>query len=84
MSDLLHPWISSGMTLPLYCHQTREVTLSCMAEIKGVSSRANLLISIRYLWVKFTSPGHHAMIVTFNQSLFYCEIKYKERKIKGR
>jgi hypothetical protein len=55
-----------------------------MDERKGVSSRANLLISIRYLWVTLPPPGHHARAMTFNLSLCYYERKYKEKKIKGK
>jgi hypothetical protein len=54
-----------------------------MAEKNGVSSRANLLISIRYLWVTLPPPGHHAREMTFNLSLFYYKRKYEERKIKA-
>jgi hypothetical protein len=64
--DLSRPWISSGMTLSLSSHQTKAVTLICMAERKGVSSRANLLISTRYLWVTLQPSSHHAEVVTFN------------------
>jgi hypothetical protein len=42
-----------------------------MAERKGVSSRANLLISARYLWVTLSLSGHHARAVAFNLSLNY-------------
>ena len=35
-----------------------------MAKRKGVSSRANLLISIRHLWVTLPPFGHHASEMT--------------------
>jgi hypothetical protein len=54
-----------------------------MAERKGVSSQANLLIYTRCLWVTLPSFGHHAGAMTFNISLCYNERKYKERKIKA-
>jgi hypothetical protein len=47
------------MTLPSSGHQTRVMTLSCMAERNMVSSRSNLLISTRCLWVTLPSSGHH-------------------------
>jgi hypothetical protein len=37
-----------------------------MVERKGVSSRANLLISARYLWVTLSLFGHHTRVVALN------------------
>ena len=68
-ADLSRPWISSGMKLPSSGHQTRVMAPSCMAARKGVSSRANLLISTRCLWVTLPLSSHHAGAVTFNLSL---------------
>jgi hypothetical protein len=53
-----------------------------MAERKGVSLQVILLISIRYVWLTFPPPDHHAREMTFNISLLYYERKYKEIKIK--
>jgi len=78
-ADLSRPWISSGMTLSSSSHQTRTMALSCMAERKGVSSRASLLISTRCLWVTLPSYGHHARAVTFNLSLCYIERKQRKK-----
>jgi hypothetical protein len=39
-----------------------------MAERKGISSRANLLISTRYLSVTLSLSGHHARKISFNLS----------------
>jgi hypothetical protein len=45
------------------------MALSCMAERNGVSSKANLLISTRCLWVTLSLFAHHAKAVAFNLSL---------------
>jgi len=78
-ADLSCPWISSGMTLSSSSHQTRAISLSCMDERKGVASWANLLISTRCLWVKLPSSSHHTREVTFNLSLWYIEIKQRNK-----
>ena len=43
------------MTLLVAGHHARVVALGCMAKRKGVSSRANLLISVKVL-VGYTLP----------------------------
>ena len=52
------------MTLPPFGHQTRAVTFGCMAKGKGVSSRANLLISAKILVGNAVSSGHQAKEVS--------------------
>jgi len=57
------------MTLPLSGHQTRAVTFGCMAKGKGVSSRANLLISVKILVGNAVSSGHQAKAVSSSSRL---------------
>jgi hypothetical protein len=45
----LRPWVPNGMTLPTSGYHARVVALGCMAKRKGVSSQANLLISMKVL-----------------------------------
>jgi hypothetical protein len=49
------------MTLPTVGHHARVVALGGIAKRKGVSSRTNLLISVKCLWVTLpplvTMPG---------------------------
>jgi hypothetical protein len=52
------------MTLPPAGYHARAVTLGCMAKGKGVSSRANLLISVKVLVGNAVSSGHHAKVVS--------------------
>jgi hypothetical protein len=54
------------MALPLAGYHARAVTLGCMAKGKGVSSRANLLISVKVLMDNAASSGHHAKAVSPN------------------
>ena len=68
-SRQIHPWIYSGMTFSSSGHQTRAMALNCMAERKGVSSRASLLISTRCFSVTLPMFVHHTRVVTFNLSL---------------
>jgi hypothetical protein len=57
------------MTLPPSGHQTRAVTFGCMAKGKGVSSRANLLISAKILVGNAVSSGHQAKAVSSSSRL---------------
>jgi hypothetical protein len=52
------------MTLPPAGYHARVVTLGCMAKGKGVSSRANLLISVKVLVGNTVTTGHHARAVS--------------------
>jgi hypothetical protein len=52
------------MTLPPAGYHARVVTLGCMAKGKGVSSRANLLISVKILVGNAVTTGHHARTVS--------------------
>jgi hypothetical protein len=52
------------MTLPPADYHTKAVTLGCMAKGKGVSSRANLLISAKVLMGNAVIFGHHAKAVS--------------------
>jgi hypothetical protein len=57
------------MTLPLSGYHAGAMTLGCMAKGKGVSSRANLIISAKILVGNTVSSGHHAKAVSFGQTL---------------
>jgi hypothetical protein len=59
-ANLLGSWVPNSMTLPLSGYHAREVTFGCMAKGKGVSSRANLLISVKVLVGNTVRFGHHA------------------------
>jgi hypothetical protein len=52
------------MTLPPSGYHARAVTFGCMAKGKGVSSQANLLISVKVLVGNAVSSGHHAKTVS--------------------
>jgi hypothetical protein len=52
------------MTLPLAGYHARAMTFGCMAKGKGVSSRANLLISVKVLVGNAVTTGHHARTVS--------------------
>jgi hypothetical protein len=52
------------MTLPLVGYHAKAVTLGFMGKGKGVSSRANLLISVKVLVGNTVSSGHHAKAVS--------------------
>jgi hypothetical protein len=54
------------MTLPPAGYHARAVTLGCMAKGKGVSSRANLLISVKVLVGNAVTTGHHARAVSLD------------------
>jgi hypothetical protein len=60
-------------------HQTRAVTFGCMAKGKGVSSRANLLISTKILVGNAVSSGHQAKVVSSSSDLV---VKSNKRKIR--
>jgi hypothetical protein len=71
------------MTLPPSGHQTRAVTFGCMAKGKGVSSRANLLISAKILVGNAVSSGHQAKAVSSLLDLVVKSNKKKDKAIKG-
>ena len=62
----LRPWVPNGMTLPTSGYHARAMILGCMAKGKGVSSRANLLISAKVLVGNAVSFGHHAKAVSLD------------------
>ena len=57
------------MALPLSGYHARAVTFGYMAKEKGVSSQANLLISVKVLVGNTISSGHHAKVVSSNYPL---------------
>jgi hypothetical protein len=57
-------WVPNSMTLRPFGYHARAVTFGCMAKGKGVSSRANLLISVKVLVGNTVSSGHHAKVVS--------------------
>ena len=57
------------MILPPAGYHARVVTLGCMAKGKGVSSRANLLISVKVLVGNAVTTGHHTRAVSPDQPL---------------
>ena len=59
------------------------MALSCMADGNGVSSRANLLISVKVLVGDSANIWSPCQGSGIQLTLFYIERKYKERKIKG-
>jgi hypothetical protein len=59
-ANLLGPWASSDMTLLASSYHVRLVALGGIAKRKGVSSRANLLISMKVLVGNIATTGHHA------------------------
>jgi hypothetical protein len=71
------------MTLPPSGYHARAVTFGCMAKGKGVSSRANLIISMKVLVGNTVSSGHHAKVVSFGQPLNKKK-KKKKKQIKKR
>jgi hypothetical protein len=66
------------MTFPSVGYHTRAVTFGCMAKGKGVSSRANLLISVKILVGNVVTTGHHARTMSPDYQLS----KKKEKTIK--
>ena len=54
------------MTLLAVGHHAKVVALGFMAKRKGVSSRANLLISVKILVGNTVTTGHHARAVSPN------------------
>jgi hypothetical protein len=52
------------MTLPSAGYHAREVTFGCMDKGKEVSSRANLLISMKVFVGNVVTTSHHARIVS--------------------
>jgi len=69
------------MTLPPSGYHARAMTFGCMAKGKGVSSRANLLISVKVLVGNTVSSGHHAMAMSSGYPLNKKK-KKKKKKIK--
>jgi hypothetical protein len=69
------------MTFPPSGYHTRAVTFGCMAKGKGVSSRANLLISMKVLVGNTVSSGHHAKEVSSGYPLNKKK-KKKKKQIK--
>jgi hypothetical protein len=63
-SNPLCSWVPNSMTLPLSSYHARAVTFGCMAKGKGVSSRANLIISMKVLVGNTVSSGFHAKAVS--------------------
>jgi hypothetical protein len=61
-------------------YHARVVDLGCMAKRKGVSSRANLLISVKVLVGNIATIGHHARAVSPSSFLEEKSIKNKEQK----
>jgi hypothetical protein len=59
-ASLLGPWVPNGMTLPASGYHTRVVALGGTAKRKGVSSRANLLISVKVFVGNIATSGHQA------------------------
>jgi hypothetical protein len=57
------------MTLPPSGYHARAVTFGCMAKGKGVSSRDNVIISVKVLIGNTVSFGHHAKAVSFGYPL---------------
>jgi hypothetical protein len=52
------------MTLLVAGYHTRVVALGGIAKRKGVSSRANLLISVKVVVGNIATTGHHAKAVS--------------------
>ena len=52
------------MTLLVVGYHARVVALGCMAKRKGVSSQANLLISVKVLVGNIVTTSHHAREVS--------------------
>jgi hypothetical protein len=69
------------MTLPPFGYHARAVTFGCMAKGKGVSSRANLLISVKVLVGNVVSSGHHVKAVSSGYPLNKKK-KKKKKQIK--
>jgi tetrahydromethanopterin S-methyltransferase subunit H len=69
------------MALPPSSYHARALTFGCMAKGKGVSSRANLLISVKVLVGNTVSSGHHAKVVSSSQPLNKKK-KKKKKQIK--
>ena len=68
------------MTLPLYGYHARVVIFGCMVKGKGVSSRANLIISMKVLVGNTVSSGHHAKVVSSGYPLNKKEKKKKKKR----
>ena len=64
VSSRANLWVPSGMTLLAVGYHARVVALGCMAKRKGVSSPANLLISLKVLVGNIATTGHHSRAVS--------------------
>jgi hypothetical protein len=69
------------MAFPPSGYHARAVTFGCMANGKGVSSRANLIISMKVLVSNTISFGHHVKAVSSGYPLNKNK-KKKTKKIK--
>jgi hypothetical protein len=58
--------VPNGMTLPTSGYHARVGALGGIAKRKGVSSRANLLISVKVLVGNIAASGHQAMAVSLD------------------
>jgi hypothetical protein len=58
------------------------VALGCIAKTKGVSSQADLLISVKCFVDDTVTFGHQAKTMALNYSLVAQKKKSKERKIR--
>ena len=75
------------MKLPLASYHAMVVTLGCMAKGKGVSSQANLFISVKVLVGNAVIYGHHAKVVSPDYLLNKKNNKNERKKrirIKGK
>jgi hypothetical protein len=69
------------MTLPSTGYHARAVTFGCMTKGKGVSSRANLLITVKVLAGNAVTTSHHARAVSPDYLLNKKERKYNKNEI---
>ena len=65
-------------------HQAKVVALGGITKRKGVSSRANLHISVKVLVGKIATTGHHARAVSPNYSLEAKEQEIKSNEAKSK
>jgi tetrahydromethanopterin S-methyltransferase subunit H len=70
------------MTLPPSSYHARVVTFGCMAKGKGVSSRDNLIITVKVLMGNIVSSGHHAKAMSFGYPLNKKKMKKKKQTKK--
>ena len=72
------------MKLPVSSHHARVVALGGIDKRKGVSSRANLLISLKVLMGNIATSGHQAKVVSLDQLLEIKRNKKDKKTIKTR